>query len=54
MADVNVLIVDTTIYAGQPLLSFQPPKPGLTVSTPGASIRRSTASWVGVHRPPGI
>jgi spore maturation protein CgeB len=33
MADVNVLIVDTTIYAGRPLLSFQPPKPGLTVST---------------------
>jgi spore maturation protein CgeB len=30
---VNVLILDTTIYSGRPLLSFQPPKAGLTVST---------------------
>jgi hypothetical protein len=33
MSGVNVLIVDTTIYSGRPLLSFHPPKPGLTVST---------------------
>jgi len=31
-SDVNVLIVDTTIYSGQPLLSFQPPEPGYNVS----------------------
>jgi spore maturation protein CgeB len=29
---VKVLIVDTTIYSGQPLLSFSPPKPGVNVS----------------------
>ncbi len=29
---MNVLIVDTTIYSGQPLLSFQPPHPGVNVS----------------------
>jgi spore maturation protein CgeB len=29
---MNVLIVDTTIYTGLPLLAWQPPKPGVTVS----------------------
>ena len=29
---MNVLIVDTTIYSGQPLLSFQPPQPGVNLS----------------------
>jgi spore maturation protein CgeB len=30
---VNILVVDTTIYSGRPLLSFQPPKYGVRVST---------------------
>jgi hypothetical protein len=29
---VNVFIVDTTIYSGRPLLSFEPPKAGVEVS----------------------
>jgi spore maturation protein CgeB len=30
---MKVLIVDTTIYSGRPLLSFQPPQPGIQVWT---------------------
>jgi len=29
---MNVLIVDTTIYSGQPMLSFRPPKPGVNAA----------------------